>query len=188
MPSYSAELIEQLSEINKSIVSLTKEISSRSFWNSQLFAAIIGASAAILVFIITQIIQYCRKSAERHEEYCLWLTKNYIFYRPESLLKEAKHTGYGGTTTNPFTGQKKVTPDKPLGEKMIIELRRGTKYWRKSSLKIKRKFKKYEEKLLKFNTAKNKSELIECLESANTIFEEIKTMAFKHTGENQWTA
>jgi hypothetical protein len=49
-------ILQQLQLFNKTLTELVKAVqNSQSFWNSQLFAAILGASAAIFVMLMQQL-------------------------------------------------------------------------------------------------------------------------------------
>jgi hypothetical protein len=182
-------ILGQLHLINENLRALTTVIESQSFWNSQLFAAIIGASSAILVLVIQQIWNWQHKRWERLEKVYAWITEQYHFWGPRALFDEAASTAYGATVTDNVTGKTEQTPDKALGEKMVIGLRSHVKYWRYPSFRLRRLFKKYEEAIRKFNNCdhRNRNELNEYLSTAERIFQKLTTLAFKKTGENKWT-
>jgi len=167
------EISRQIYNINITLRHLTKVIDAQSFWNSQLFAAILGAFSAI---VIQQGLTWLHKRKESLDKTYRWVAEQHVFWSPDSLLNSAENTSYG-------------SPDKPLGEKMIIDLRSHVKYWRYPYSKIKKQFAKYEKSLHRFNdfggTGMPTKE--DCLKISNSYFESIKNISFKKSGENEWT-
>lgn len=168
-------IARQLHLTNENLLALTKAVNAQSFWDSQLFAAILGASSAI---ITQHALNWFHKRKERLDKIYSYIAQKYYHWSPETLLRDAFSTFYPGG-------------DKPLGEKMIIKLRGQVKYWTYPSFRLRRHFKKYEQALLEFNKYNGKvldsDELKRYLLRADTIHEKLKDRAFKQTGENEWT-
>ena len=171
-------IARQLHLTNENLLALTKAVNAQSFWNSQLFAAILGASSAIVVLLIGRVLDWYRKRKERLDKIYNDIAQKYYHWNPETLLRDAFSTSYQGE-------------DKPLGEKMIIKLRGQVKYWQYPSFRLRRHFKKYEQALLEFDKYNGKDldadELKEYLSQAAVIHKKLKARAFKKTGENEWT-
>ena len=168
---------------------LNKTIASRSFWDSQLAAAIIGAGSAILIVIMQYLWKRHKQQKEELDKIYSWIVESYNFWTPDSLLTLASEISYGGTTTDNLSGEKRIIPEKPLGEKMVIELRKHVKYWQFPSWILKWYFKKYEKSLRLFNTVDPHSndEFRSNLLFSESIMSKIKKIAFKRSGENEWT-
>jgi hypothetical protein len=174
----SDNVLQQIHAINDTLSELVKAVqSSQSFWNSQLFAAILGASAAISVVMIQQLWNWRKNIIERLEKTYEWIAEQNGFWNPKALYNEASRTSYV------------CKPDKLLGEKMVIELRRRVKYWKYPDIRLRRLFKRYEKLLLQFNSCdcSKADNVSEHLAKANVVFTEITHRAYKRTGENQWT-
>lgn len=182
-------IVNQLQQINENLTILNKAISSQSFWNSQLFAAIIGASSAIIVLLIQQFWNWHLKRKEKLGEIYKWIAEQYKFWDPDSLFKNASSTIYECMHTNHVTGKTDIIPEKLLGEKMVIEFRSHVKYWTFPSCWLRRSFEKYENSLLDFNNCdKNDRNNLNILFSrSESVLNKIKDNSFKKTGENEWT-
>jgi len=183
------EFITQLIVLNENLQNLTEALSHQSFWNSQLFAAILGASSAIIVLFVHLILKWRTKRNQRLEGIYNWMAEQIDFFDPKSLYKEASRTTYKSITKDKTGKVLNETPEKPIGDKMVIELRGHVKYWRFPSLKLRRLFKKYEESLLEFNNVNNgdPEKYKQKSYSSNKLFEKLKNLSFKKTGENEWT-
>lgn len=166
-------LAKQLQLLNNNMSILIETIGSQSFWNSQLFAAIIGASSAIAVLLIQQLWNLKNNRKNRMDKIYKWICAQYGFWAPRSLFENASNTSYSGT-------------EKPIGEKMVIDLRSHVKYWRYPNYRLRRYFKEYEHSLLSFNVCSDKN-YEKYFSNSELIFEKIKDIAFKKTGENEWT-
>ena len=174
----SDSVLQQLHTINDTLSELVKAVqSSQSFWNSQLFAAILGASAAISVVMIQQLWNWRKNIKERLEKIYKWITEQNAFWSPQSLYNQASQTSYA------------CNPDKLLGEKMVIELRRHVKYWKYPDIRLRNLFKRYEKLLLQFNSCDcSKADSVsKYLAEADAVFTKITERVYKKTGENQWT-
>jgi len=180
---------KQLALINNTLSDISKALSTQSFWNSQLFAAIIGASSAILVLLIQQFWVWYRNKKHKFNEVCNWIAGKYQFMTPDVLFEIASSTSYGSTVHNKTTREEKIIPEKPLGDKMVIELRSKVKYWRFPSFRLRRLFKKYEMSLNKFNDfdSIDGDDLNRLLSESRKYIEIIKNIAFRKTGENDYT-
>lgn len=182
-------IIKQLEVINENLSTLTKAVTSQSFWNSQVGAAIIGAAAAIFVILIQQFWNWRKKRKEKLDKIYEWIAEKYHFWTPRSLYDQASSTSYGGTSHDTLTGETKKIPEKSLGEKMVIELRSHVKYWRFPSYRLKSYFKKYEASLIRFNSLdqNGKDQLQEFFSISEEFLSKIKDMAFRESGENEYT-
>ena len=185
-----AEMINQLKLLNENIKNLTDAIAHQSFWDSQLFAATLGASSVLVVLIVQQVMDWRNKRNQRLEKIYTWMSEQIDFFDPKCLFKQASSTSYQCTVNDNKTGKiiEKI-PEKPIGEKMVIELRTNVKYWRFPSFKLSCLFKRYEKSLLEFNEACdiNQVELAKYFSKSNELFEKLKKLAFDKTGENEWT-
>ena len=188
--SMHEDIIQQLVLLNKNVSNLTEVIGNQSFWNSQLFAAILGASSAILVLLIQSILKWRKGRSQRLEKIYLWAAEQIDFHSPEQLFASARNTSFASVTKNKDAEMIRKTPEKPIGEKMVINLKDHVKYWKFPNSKIKRLFTKYEKSLLDFNSVDDGAEKTDYenqFSASNTIFQQIKDLAFKVTGENEWT-
>ena len=74
---------------NENLLALTKAVNAQSFWNSQLFAAILGASSAIVVLLIGRVLDWYRKRKERLDKIYNDIAQKYYHWNPETLLRDA---------------------------------------------------------------------------------------------------
>ena len=79
------DISRQLHAIHESLQSLVKVLSSQSFWNSQLFGAIIGASSALLIILIQQIWVWWHKRKTKLDGFYKWIAEQYVFLTPDAL-------------------------------------------------------------------------------------------------------
>ncbi len=186
-----SEIIEQLMLLNNNISALTEAtIGAKSFWNSQLFAAILGASSAVLVVLLQSLLKWRKERNERLERIYLWAAEQIDFYSPKQLFGTARSTCFASVTKNKEGEVIKSTPEKPVGEKMLIELKEHVKYWNFPHSRIRRLFTKYDQSLLDFNQVKEPAEESDYeiyFLASNEIFNQIQELAFQVTGENEWT-
>jgi len=183
-------IVYNIDKINENLSVIAEALYENNFWDSQWFAALIGDSAAVAVFSIEKLFLWRRRKSEKLVDLAKWLNVQWIFRSPGDLLKSARSSGYGYTKTEGKTGKKEVVLDKPLGEKMVITLRRDLKYWRYPGWRFRRLFRKYEKSLQAFDMLKDgdKEEQDRLLAQAKIYFEKIDNLAFKITGDNEWTA
>lgn len=183
-------IIRALRGIENHFGLIANEITNRSFLDSQWFAALIGAGSAILIFSIEKFFSWRKKENEKLLDYCKWLNEQWTFRAPDALLDAARSTVYGHNERNLTTGEVKVVPEKPLGEKLVIELRRDLKWWRQPNRKLHRYFKKYEKSLYKFDELRDKDRDGEkiLIDQARKYYEKIDNYAYKITGDNEHTA
>jgi len=80
-------------------------------------------------------------------------------------------------------------PEKPMTEKIVIELRRHAKYWRFPISLIRFHFWRYEEALRKMPNDISRVEMKtnEKYKAAEVEFNKICRLAEKKTGDTQWT-
>ena len=167
--SYLADIRNQLDEINTNMDVINAYLAKESFWNSQLFAAIVGAGSALSIFMIKYIIDHLKKRSIELKKFYLFIVEQSDFYSPSGLLEEANgHQHF---------------KQKNIGEKMKISLRERVKYWNIPYGKIVRLFKKYE-KIISATTQENQDETIE---RAGKIYKKIVNLSCKKTGESEWT-
>lgn len=179
------ELIEQLIILNQNVHNLSETISHKSFWDSQLFAAILGSSSAVIVLLVQSFLKWRVKRNQRLDEIYNSMAEQLGFYSPEVLYRKAANTIYQSTTKDKNGNIIREIPEKPLGEKMVIELRSNIKYWRFPNSKIRRLFGQYEKSLRAINHINNDDQ--EQLSQANKFFEKLQQLSFQKTGENEWT-
>ncbi|MGZ8227639.1 MAG: hypothetical protein ACXWT3_13535 [Methylococcaceae bacterium] len=186
----AGEIISVLNEINTNLSIIAQSLANDSFINSQWFSALIGAGSAIFIVIIEKYISWRKRENERLLDFCKWLNEQWPFRSPDTLLKAARSTVYGHEERNSKTGEVKVVPEKPLGEKMVIELRRDLKWWREPNRTLNKYFKKYEELLSKFDQLHEADSTLEkqLIDEAMKYYEKIDAYAFKVTGDNEHTA
>lgn len=183
-------IIAALNGINSNLAQIVENLSNKSFLDSQWFAALIGAGSAIIIFSIEKTISWRKRENEKLLDYCKWLNEQWVFRSPDSLLNSARSTVYGHEERNLTSGEVKVVPEKPLGEKIVIELRRDLKWWRQPNRKLHRYFKKYEKMLYKFDQLKDDDPEQEkvLIEQALGYYNKIDNYAYKITGDNEHTA
>lgn len=170
------ELINSINTVADNINKLDKTLQVSfhiHWWNTQWFSAVIGALSG---FIGTFIFSTIKNRNKRLSDYYQWFLEQGTFSAPDGLLMKAIMTQYQGE-------------DKPLGEKMIIELRSNTKYWYEPFGMLRVLFKKYEISLLKIKSGrkeevKQQPEYIE----AEKRFQRIIDFVHRKTGENEWTS
>lgn len=171
------EIIKELHAIAINIEELGVLIqnNSRSFWNTQWFAALIGAISALSITFLKEVVE---KRSRRMNEIYNWLMGNKWALSLDSFVDSATHTSYS-------------KPDKPIGEKVVIELRRHCKYWRFPLSKVRYLFQKYEKALWKLPNLPNRErEKIKNSDEyvvAEKLFRKISELVEKKTGENWWT-
>lgn len=182
--------IDVLNDINSNLTTIANALNKDSFLDSQWFAAFIGAGSAIIIFLIEKYLSSRKREKEKLLEFCKWLNEQWTFRSPDTLLDAANSTTYGYEERNSNTEEVKVTPEKPLGEKMIIELRRDLKWWREPDRTLHRYFKKYEKLLSKFDLLQEAEPALEktLIEQAMVYYEKIDAYAYKVTGDNEHTA
>jgi hypothetical protein len=180
---------QELRLIGQKLSELVNIIQKRSFWDSPLCAALIGAAAAVSVFIGEKIWNLWLERAERMKGIYRFIAGQSTFWSPRSLFSEASHTQYAGTSFNGITGKTEQRPEKPLGEKMIIELQRRSGYRSFIGLSLKRLFRQYEKSLLRFNNCRalKGEEPDKYMECSKPYFDRIVKLAYRKTGLNEWT-
>ena len=183
------DVVKELQNINLSLSKIVDIESKNSFWDSQLFAAILGASAALLVLILPHAWGVYIRRKERLNEIYNWVGAKYVFWTPKVLYEDALSTAYVGEDGLNTQDDIKKNTEKPLGEKMIIDFRSSVKYWTYPMSKIRNLFKKYENSLNEFSNVdyKNKAQIDQCIANSNKIMLRIKNLAFHKTGENEFT-
>ena len=177
-------ILQSMQSIDSTLKQIDANLATKSFFDSTLFAALIGAVGALLLQEVYKAYKHRQKGiTELYET----ITKNGWAYDPDSLMRTAKITIYGGTEVNQ-DGEKNIIPEKPLGEKMIIELRRNFKYWTFPRCKTTRKLKKYEKKLaLMNNYRKPDFDHKIVLKNLKKIYSEIEEYSLKKLKESKWT-
>lgn len=183
-------VVHSLNQINENLISISNFLTNTNFWDSSWFSAMIGAGTAIAVISIEKYFSLKNQYNEKLLSFCKWLNEQWTFRSPDSLLASARSTIYGHEEKNITTGEIKIIPEKSLGEKMVIELRRDLKWWREPGFKLKRLFKKYEKLLQKFDNLEdgNIGQEKELLNFASVVFNKIDDYAYKITGDTEHTA
>lgn len=170
------DFYNQAELINENLKQINQSINSDSFFNSNLFSAIIGSGATIFVLFLSWLIKKIKKFKEDSFKECMLVAKNYFILSPESLSEEASYTQYGdGGHT--------------LQQKMIIGIRKNFKYRLFKDKKLKNLFAFYEKKIQNSIVEKNTSNLnvIKNIEILNQFYEKIKKYVFDKVRENEHT-
>ncbi|MCU7835297.1 MAG: hypothetical protein KZQ83_08580 [gamma proteobacterium symbiont of Taylorina sp.] len=184
------KIVDVLNGINSNLTTIANALNNDSFLDSKWFAALIGAGSAIIIFIIEKYFSWRKRENKKLLEFCKWLNEQWTFRSPDTLLGAAHSTIYGHEERTSNTEEVKVIPEKPLGEKMIIELRRDLKWWREPDRTLHRYFKKYEKLLSKFDQLQEADPALEkiLIEQAMVYYDKIDIYAYKVTGDNEHTA
>lgn len=162
--------------------------SSGAFWDTQWFAALMGALVgAFIIFFMNLLKEYFGTRRQKLMEIYDELVRHKSWVAPKQLVSKAGITLYGHTMHE--DGKTTKIPEKSISEKAIIELRKSYKYWRFPDGVIKRLFEQYENTLreLPSSSVKNIKKSPE-YKKAQTAFDRISDFVEKQTGENQWTA
>ncbi len=172
-------IVDSLNAINS-----TLQKSSGAFWNSQLFAALIGAVSATIIGVLINIISNRRS---RLKELYDNLMDRISWYSPDSLMNTARITSYGHSSVR--DGVTTIIPEKTNAEKIVIELRRRGKYWKWPICRVKFLFRRYEQALSKLPDSATVTEVKASDEykAADFIYKRILELVQDKTGENQWT-
>lgn len=182
----SEEILRELHIIAENInnLSMAIEKTSGALWNTQWFAALIGALAATIVGLL---IKYTGKRIEKLTNFYNFLIQNRVWIEPESLIERASSISYGRTVRH-NDGKTIVYLEKPISEKVVIELRKLCKYWRLPISYVRLLFKKYEFTL---QALPNQilPEIKKSLEyqQSDILFKKIMDLVEKKTGETEWT-
>jgi len=152
------------------------------FWDTQWFAALIGATAALL---ITSLIDQTAKRNKILRDFYDKIAKNGHGLSLQSIGVSANIIRYGHTATR--NGVSTEVPEKTFSERVIIELRKKCKYWTLPPSKIRFMLKKYEKLLSKIPDTKNLKTSDGYIE-ATEYYQKILDFVYKKTGENIWTA
>ena len=180
-----ADIIAELQNIVGSIQNLNTTIleTSHSFWNTQWFAAVIGALSAI---IATILVNFISKRRRHMSDLYSSLMSNKSWLYPDSLIDQAKCTSYGCTITK--EGKTTTIPEKKINEKTVIQLRRRCKYWQFPICRVRYLFNQYEKAIWQLPDTKV-IELKDISEYKNLqkIYQRISDLVEKKTGENDFT-
>jgi hypothetical protein len=181
MPS----IVEQLNNINATLSQIQMALANPPFWQSNIFAAIIGFSGGILVFILDLLVRAFDTRKVHLRKIYDWFLTQFVFFSPQSLVDLARMHIYASTLTR--NGVTTQIPEKPLAEKMVIEFKKRIKYqtFPKFS-QIKNLLGQYEKELSKFPEYGD-AQMEAHLKSADAIYDQIKTLIYKETGENEFT-
>jgi len=179
------EIIIELHKIAESIQDLNVTILniSYNFWDTQWFAALVGALSAI---IATIFINFFGKRNQRMKDLYQSLMSNKTWLQPDSLIDQAGCTSYGHTITK--NGKTSTVPEKKINEKTVIEFRGFCKYWQFPISRIRYLFNKYEKAIWQLPDRKV-IELKDVAEYKNLqkIFHKISNLIEKKTGESEYT-
>lgn len=182
-------IMDSMHGINTSLALIADGMSQRSVFDSQWFSALTGAAAALFIFLAEKIFSWRIREAEKLLDYCKWLNEQWSFRSPDMLLDDARSTVYGHFVVNALTGEKRVVPEKLLGDKMIITLRRNLKWWRQPNRRLHTYFKEYENSLRKFNELQENQPEVEreFINKSLVSYEKIDRYAFAVTGDSEHT-
>lgn len=146
------------------------------WWDTQWFSALIGAITGLLG---SGAVSAIRERNKRLFNYHQWFLGQGTFSSPDTLLKQAQITSYASAEPG----------DKPLGEKMVIELRSHTKYWYEPLSMIRFLLSRYEAALWKIkNGRKGEVENTSEYKEAEKRFKAVEDFIYRKTGENEWTS
>jgi hypothetical protein len=177
---------DQLIAINHTLGQIQLALANPPFWQSNIFAAIIGFSGGLLVFGLDKTTRILATRKRELAETYQWLLGQLAFDTPAALLSNAKSTVYMHTSTR--GGRTIHHPEKSTSEKMLIALRRHIKYWTYPRFsKIKRLFKKYERVITKFPEWNN-TEIQVHIDRAQEAYDKIEQYLYDQTGENRFTS
>lgn len=160
---------DQLTALNSNLTSLIRD--QNSLLNSPLLQTIAGGLAVLLATIA---IDYFKNRSWKINKFYDHHLSYLIFYEPKAFYDEARITSYP-----------EEVGDKPMSEKMVIELRKKVKYWYLPRSRIKKLFSEYEAILKGFPSEKN--EEVAYLNKAKAHYSRIEAHFFAKTGENEWT-
>ncbi len=163
--------IETLGETLRGLNVTLQTVSNVAWWNTQWFSAFIGA---ITGFTGSLLVSKVKERNERLSSFYQWFLKQGSFSSPQGLYHGARVYSYG-------------TPDKPLGEKMAIELRKHTRYWYRPLGKLRFLLYRYEAAIRKIQNAEDIENQIE-YKKAGELFNRVENFVYKKTGENKWTS
>lgn len=169
------DLINSINTLSASIKHLDYSMqtaSSTHWWNTQWFSAVIGALTG---FIGSSVYSSLKNRNKKLFDTYQWFLEQGTFSDPDGLLMKAIITQY-------------QNEDKPLGEKMVIELRSHTKYWYEPYGMFRFLLSRYEKSVWKIKSGtrtgvKDQPEYKEAVKR----FEKVMNFVYKKTGENEWT-
>lgn len=182
-------IANELHTISQTLIELSNTIGKKSFWESNVFSAIIGAASAIIITAVISINHWLKNKRRVELKETIWFAENYVFYKPIDLWKKASHTAYGGKLHDGFTGETESIPDKTINEKIVLELRRKIKWWKLKTPWLRRMFSKLQKELelVDLKAAKSPQEIIQALQRATDIYELAKSKAYKIHKEDWYT-
>lgn len=176
-----------IEEVGLTMANLSRITENSPFWESNIFAAIIGFGGGLTVFLLGLLGRFWSSRKKTLNRLYYELGNEFAFYRPESLINQVRSMRYGGVIT---TADGSVeNRDKSVSEKVLIEFKKGIKHQTFPRLsRIKWMYKKYERKLAKLpNLLSKRGTSSPFLEDAELYYEKIKTFVYKKTGEDEWT-
>lgn len=180
---------EQLSSMSEVLKQIQVALAEKSFLDSQLFGAIVGAGSAILVFLLELAWNAWRNRSRVISSLCSAFVSQMTFFSPDALISEADMHMFAGKTTY-SDGTVEETPEKARGEKMVIMLKRKANHRQLPPFsKLKRLFRRYEKAIAHMPDGK-RSELKnnEHYLKAKALYQRIENYLYKNTGENEYTA
>ena len=181
------QIVSELKGINASLGIVNQTLSNRSFFDSQFFSALIGATSALFIFFLKGVIDFFKQRKKQNYNIYMKLTEDGHWSSPESIYSKARYTSYGHTHTD-SKGNKTVVPEKPISERLVIELRKRVKYWNFRNLRLRRMFKKYERVLSSFGDfKKDDPEFQKNMKAADILHKKIMNHVYSKTNESEWT-
>ncbi len=183
----TAVIISHLDAVNSNLSSIASTISKKSFFDSQAFGAIVGASSALFIFFLEKIISFCRKRITQNRKLYFELAEHGDIFSPRNLRERGGMTMYGHTKKD--REGTTVVPEKPLGEKMLIQLRRVVKYWDYRNYWLRRMFKKYSKIIKSFDETSDRDsdEGKKNMKRAELMHTKIMRYVYRKTGEDEWS-
>lgn len=179
-------IAESLDESAKSLADIAASMKHVAFWDTQWFAAVIGASGAILVFLIEKLITARRAAARERFEICSRLRENLSSWHPDFLLHVAEQSRTGYTSTDALTGEVIVVPERTLGDKMIAKLKEESRWWEYRDKKLRQLFDSYRHSLSLFGglVRPDEQELRQLIVSARDAHKRIEQYVLSVTGDD----
>jgi hypothetical protein len=172
----NAELINSINNLANSVQRLESSIrvtQTSKWWDTQWFSALVGAIAGLIgTFLYSSLKNRSKKLSDSYQ----WFLEQGTFSDPSGLLMQANITVYGNE-------------DKPLAEKMVIELRSHTKYWYNPYGTFRFLLRRYEKSIMRIKNGRTEEVKMqpEYLE-AEKRFKKVMDFLYRKTGENEWTS
>lgn len=182
-----ALISNDLDKINNSLILIGNNIQEYQFQltNQPWFQFIIGS---VVTLFATTMYEYASSRRKRLKEIYDFFVVQHAFYEPIDLFKKGRMTSYASTTHK--DGQTIKNPEKPMGEKMLIEFREHIKWWRYPKGRLWYLLRKYDHAISNIPDISDEKTIKETKEykKAQKVFDKLRDHIYRATGENQWTA